>query len=129
MRFNNPFTIPLLSFEGILPKEAPCFGLVYEAFTLSWWCYRNQCTIAHISGANSSTGTSVQLHISLVQILLPEPVYNCTYLWCKFFDVNSVEIYRISHDHLLNLIQTYLQGVTSQIIVYERYHYMYYIIL
>ena len=35
-----------------------------------------------------------------------EPVYNCTYLWCKFFNVISVEYYWISHN-LLNHIQTY----------------------
>ena len=42
-----------------------------------------------------------------------EPVYNCTYLWCKFFNVISVEYYWISHN-LLNHIQTYFLFTKSR---------------
>ena len=51
-----------------------------------------------------------------------EPVYKSTYLWCKFFSVISVENYRIGHDHVLNLVQTYLLGMVSQILLYKNYN-------
>ena len=59
-----------------------------------------------------------------VMLMLLEPLFNCIYPWCKFFNVISVKNYWISHDLLLAFAQSYLLGIISQILGYEKYDYM-----